>query len=366
MRKIEILRNIEERKKEENTKMANNEYYNNAPQSIRDFIYYEQIVKGRSELTVKNYYNDLRSFFRYYKINQNRAPEKDFSEIDISDITDDDIKSVDLQTAQEFLIFMQTKKDNGPKARYRKAVTLRQFYKFLTNNKNMFEVSPMTNLELPSPKPALPKFMTLEQSLELLVNIDTPDPKRDYCIIVFFLNCGIRLSELVGINISDIRITHDSSGNEIYTMKVLGKGSKERIIYLNDACVNAYNDYISPEITDEETRREKGMRDMSAQTDALFLSRRRTRISNRRVQQIVEECLKKSGLDNMGLSVHKLRHTAATLMYQNGVDVRVLKDVLGHENLNTTQIYTHVSSVQMENAMKKNPLASINNKSDKK
>ncbi len=345
--------------------MSGNKYYDSAPQSIKDFIYYEQIVKARSELTVKNYYNDLKSFFRYYKISRNLAKEKDFSEIDISDITDDDIKSVDLQDAQEFLIFMQTKKNNNQKARYRKAVTLRQFYKFLTNNKHMFEVSPMINLELPTPKPALPKFLTLEQSLELLVNVDTPDPKRDYCIIVFFLNCGMRLSELVGINMSDIRKTRNSAGEEIYSMKVLGKGSKERIIYLNEACVNAYNDYISPDITDVEVRREKGMRDMSAPTDALFLSRRRTRISNRRVQQIVEECLKKSGLDNMGLSVHKLRHTAATLMYQNGVDVRVLKDVLGHENLNTTQIYTHVSNAQMENAMNKNPLAKVEPK-DKK
>lgn len=346
--------------------MARNNFYSSAPQSIKDFIYYEQIVKGRSELTVKNYYNDLKSFFRFYKISKNRAKENEFSEIDISDITDEDIKSVDLQDAQEFLIFMQTKKNNNQKARYRKAVALRQFYKFLTNNKNMFEVSPMIKLELPSPKPALPKYLTLEQSLELLVNVDTPDQKRDYCIIVFFLNCGMRLSELVGINLEDIRMTHDSSGNEIYTLKVLGKGSKERIIYLNDACVNAYKDYISPNITDSETRREKGMRDMSATTDALFLSRRRTRISNRRVQQIVEDCLKKCGLDNLGLSVHKLRHTAATLMYQNGVDVRVLKDVLGHENLNTTQIYTHVSDMQMENAMKQNPLSKIKPKNDNK
>ncbi len=345
--------------------MSVNKYYDSAPQSIKDFIYYEQVVKARSELTVKNYYNDLKSFFRYYKISRNLASEKDFSEIDISDITDDDIKSVDLQDAQEFLIFMQTKKNNKQKARYRKAVTLRQFYKFLTNNKHMFEVSPMLNLELPMPKPALPKFLTLEQSLELLVNVDTPDPKRDYCIIVFFLNCGIRLSELVGINIGDIRKTHNSAGEEIYSMKVLGKGSKERIIYLNEACINAYNEYISSDITDVEVRREKGMRDMSAPTDALFLSRRRTRISNRRVQQVVEECLKKSGLGNLGLSVHKLRHTAATLMYQNGVDVRVLKDVLGHENLNTTQIYTHVSNAQMENAMNKNPLAKVEPK-DKK
>ncbi len=339
----------------------NNDYYAEAPQTIKDFIYYEQIVKGRSELTVKNYYTDLRTFFRFLKICQGRASDdpEGFSEISISDITDDDIKSVTLKTAQEFLIYMKSKKNNDQKARYRKGVSLRQFYKFLTNNKNMFKVSPMANLELPSPKAALPKHLTLEQALEMLTNIDTPDKKRDYCIIVFFLNCGMRLSELVGIDLKDIRSTHDANGQEVYTLKVLGKGSKERMIYLNQACVDAYLDYLAPNVTDPDVRASSGCRDNSAQTNALFLSRRGTRISNRRVQQIVEDCFKSCGLDNMGFSVHKLRHTAATLMYQNGVDVRVLKDVLGHENLNTTQIYTHVSNTQMENAMKQNPLAKV-------
>ncbi len=339
----------------------NQKYYDAAPQSIRDFIIYEQIVKGRSELTVRDYYNDLRTFFRFYKMRNGRASNttEDFSSIDISDITDEDIRSVDLQTAQEFLVYMKTEKNNEQKARYRKGVSLRQFYKFLTNNKNMFKVSPMANLELPTPKPALPKYLTLEQTLEMLSHIDTPAQKRDYCIVVFFLNCGIRLSELVGIDLKDIRSTRDNNGNEIYTLKVLGKGSKERIIYLNNACINAYMDYVAPEETDTDTRKAAGRRDMTVKTDALFLSKRQTRISNRRVQQIVEECFKSSGLDNMGLSVHKLRHTFATLMYQNGVDVRVLKDVLGHENLNTTQIYTHVSNSQLENAMKQNPLSNV-------
>jgi len=337
----------------------NNKYYDAAPQTVKDFIYYEQIVKGRSELTVKNYYNDLRTFFRFCKIKNGRADPEDFSKIDISDITEEEIKAVDLQTAQEFLVYMKTEKNNEQKARYRKAVALRQFYKFLTNNRNMFKVSPMANLELPTPKPALPKYLTFEQALEMLTHIETPDKKRDYCIVVFFLNCGMRLSELVGINLKDIRCTHDSEGGEVYSLKVLGKGSKERVIYLNNACVNAYMDYLAPEETDPEIRQTAGRRDMSAKTDALFISRRKTRISNRRVQQIVEQCFKSCGLDNMGLSVHKLRHTAATLMYRNGVDVRVLKDVLGHENLNTTQIYTHVSSSQMENAMKQNPLAEV-------
>lgn len=338
-----------------------NKYYKDAPQLIKDFIFYEQIVKDRSELTVKNYYNDLRTFFRFYKIQNVRASEapEEFGTITISDITEQDILNVDLQIVQQFLIFMKDEKKNEQKARYRKAVTLRQFYKFLTNNKHLFEVSPLANLELPSPKPALPKYLTLEQALEMLTHIDTPDKKRDYCMITFFLNCGMRLSELVGINLKDIRKTTGTDGREIYSLNVLGKGNKERIVYLNDACVNAYNDYVAPDVTDPETRSAAGNRDMSAQTDALFISRRKTRISNRRVEQIVDECFKSCGLDNMGFSVHKLRHTAATLMYQNGVDVRILKDVLGHESLSTTQIYTHVSSSQMENAVKSNPLSSV-------
>lgn len=341
--------------------------YDDAPQLLKDYIVYLQLVKNRSELTVLNYYTDLRSFFRFYKIKMGRAPDDpaEFKNISISDITEEDIKSVDLMLAQDFLVYTKTEKDNQPQARYRKAVALRQFFKYLTNNKAIFEVSPLANLELPTPKAALPKYMTLDESVEMLQNINTPDQKRDYCIITFFLNCGIRLSELVGINISDIRQTKDSKGREIWTLKVLGKGNKERIVYLNDACIQAYKDYLDIEETDNEKRAELGDRDMTAKTDALFLSRRNSRISNRRVQQIVEECIKASGLGNRGLSVHKLRHTAATLMYQNGVDVRVLKEILGHENLNTTQIYTHISNEQMENAMNRNPLSEITNNKKK-
>ncbi len=345
-----------------------NNNYDNAPQLLKDYIVYLQLVKNRSELTVLNYYTDLRSFFRYYKIRKGRASADpaEFQNISITDITETDIKSVDLMMAQDFLIYTKNEKDNHPQARYRKGVALRQFFKYLTNNKCLFEVSPLANLELPSPRPALPKYMTLDESKEMLRNINTPDQKRDYCIITFFLNCGIRLSELVGINMSDIRNSKDASGREIWTLKVLGKGSKERIVYLNDACVSSYLDYLNPSESDRDKRLASGNRDMTAKTDALFLSRRNTRISNRRVQQIVEECLKSSGLDNRGLSVHKLRHTAATLMYQNGVDVRVLKEILGHENLNTTQIYTHISNEQMETAMNKNPLSEITNKNNHK
>ncbi len=337
--------------------------YDDAPQLLKEYLTYLKLVKNRSDLTILNYYTDIRSFLRYYKYSTSRSKVsiEEFNTIDISDITENDIKKADLMLAQDFLIFEANEMKNEAKARYRKAVALRQFFKYLTNNKLLFSVSPMANLELPSPKPALPKYMTLEQSIDMLKNIKTPAQKRDYCIVTFFLNCGMRLSELVGINIKDIRSTHDANGNEIHSLKVLGKGSKERIIYLNDACVNAFNNYIDPTIKDEAQRIEMGLRPLTSKTDALFISKRGTRISNRRVEQIVNDCLKTCGLDNMGLSPHKLRHTAATLMYQNGVDVRVLKEVLGHENLNTTQIYTHVSNAQMQNAMMNNPLNNVKN-----
>jgi len=175
--------------------------YDDAPKLLKDYLVYLQIVKNRSELTVLNYYTDLRLFFRFYKIKTGRASDdpKEFQNISIADITESDIKSVDLMMAQDFLIYTKNEKDNHPKARYRKGVALRQFFKYLTNNKALFEVSPLANLELPTPKAALPKYLTLEESVDMLSNIETPDQKRDYCIITFFLNCGMRLSELVGI-----------------------------------------------------------------------------------------------------------------------------------------------------------------------
>lgn len=340
--------------------MVNKRDYSDAPPLLKDFVVYLQLVKNRSELTVLNYYSDLRTFFRFYKLRAGRvSDDKSFSDIDIADISEDDIKAVDLALVQEFLIFEKTDKNNDTKARYRKAVAIRQFFKYLTNNKGLFDVSPVANLELPTPKPALPKHLTLEQAQEMLNHVNLSGSRRDYCILTFFLNCGMRLSELVGINVGDISCTHDINGSEIYSLKVLGKGSKERIIYLNDACVQTFLAYVSPANTDVDRRKQLGCRDMSAKTDALFLSGRGTRISGRRVQQLVDKYLSECGLSNMGLSVHKLRHTAATLMYQNGVDVRVLKDVLGHESLNTTQIYTHVSNTQMQDAMMNNPLNRI-------
>ncbi|MBQ8613647.1 MAG: tyrosine-type recombinase/integrase [Ruminiclostridium sp.] len=321
--------------------------FNDCPPYLQEYLNYISTIKMRAELTVKNYYTDIKLFLRFIKKENGLCGNEEFDEIIISDVSEELVKKTTLNDLLSFLAYVSSERDNHGKARARKAVALRQFFKYLTIKKLWFEVSPAQNLELPSPKNALPKHLTIEQATELLKTCSDFkgwEDYRDFCMITFFLNCGMRLSELVGINCTDYMSTTVNGQNVTY-IKVLGKGSKERIVYLNPACISAYNNYIAvrPETRDR----------------ALFISRRGTRISNRRVEQIIEEKLKLSGLSGMGFSVHKLRHTAATLMYQNGVDVRVLKEVLGHENLDTTQIYTHVANEQIRNAIDMNPLADI-------
>lgn len=328
--------------------------FDDCPYYLQEYLNYIETIKMRSQLTVKNYYSDLRLFLRFLKVKNGLATESEFGEIKIADTDEALVKKVTLNDLLEFLSFTASERDNQAKARARKAVALRQFFKYLTIKKMWFDVSPAQYLELPSPKNALPKNLTVEQATELLktcADFKSWEDYRDYCMITFFLNCGMRLSELVGINANDY-ISTKTGDTEVHFIKVTGKGNKQRIIYLNASCISAYNNYIKvrPDTRDK----------------ALFISRRNTRISNRRVEQIIEEKLKLSGLSGLGFSVHKLRHTAATLMYQNGVDVRVLKEVLGHENLNTTQIYTHVVNEQLRTAIEQNPLADITAQNNKK
>lgn len=251
------------------------------------------------------------------------------------------LQAVTLADVYAFLNYTMTQRENSAKTRARKVSSLRSFFHYLTVKEHLLEENPVKNLELPSIKKSLPKHLTLEESLELMAHVDSRYPRRDYCILTLLLNCGMRLSELVGINLPDIR---DNS------VKLLGKGNKERIVYLNDACLFALEEYYP----------ERSAMPKSASEAALFLSARGTRLSPRRVEQIVAECLKAAGLDGRGYSPHKLRHTAATLMYQHGqVDIRVLKEILGHSNLATTELYTHVSNSQIEHAASKSPLADV-------
>lgn len=318
----------------------NSNYMKEAPNIIKEFLGYLQTIKGKSSKTVDEYYIDLRTFFRYIKISRNLVDSNTpFEKINISDVDIKLIETITLTDIFEYMNYLMDKRKNGASTRSRKSSSLRTFFKYLTNKTGKLKSNPLLELENPKLKSSLPKYLTLEQSIELLNSIDGDFKERDYCIITLFLNCGMRLSELVGINLSDIK--NDN------TLRITGKGNKERMIYLNNACISSIENYKKVRLVD-------GVIDKNA----LFISKQKKRISPKTVQYIVNKYLKKIGLNNQGYSVHKLRHTAATLMYQYGkVDIRILKDILGHENLGTTQIYTHISSEQMKQASIANPLS---------
>lgn len=302
-----------------------------------------QTIKGRSERTVDGYYIDLRTFFRFINMYKGYvSSDIEFEEISIDNIDIVIIESISLSDVYEFLNYTMSARHNTAVTRSRKVSSIRSFFNYLTVKVNLLNFNPLKELEVPSTKKSLPKYLTLEQCYELLRNIEGDYKERDYCIITLFINCGMRLSELIGLNLSDIT-------NE--QIRLLGKGNKERIIYLNDACINAIEEY--KKVRSKQTIPDKNK-------NALFISRNGNRISRRRVQEIVENNLKIAGLQNNGLSTHKLRHTAATLMYQHGnVDIRVLQEILGHANLGTTQIYTHISSDQLKKAASSTPLSKM-------
>ena len=314
-----------------------------APPVIKEFLGYVGTIRGKSPKTVEEYYLDLRTFFRYIKKNQGLIPPTtEFNEISISDVDLDLIKTITLTTVYEYMNYLTTERHNKAATRSRKVSSLRTFFKYLTNKTGKLAVNPVEELETPKLKQSLPKYLTLEQSLELLSKVEGATKERDYCMLILFLNCGMRLSELVSINLSDVN--HGAS-----SIRIVGKGNKERMVYLNDACIDAIDRYIA-------------VRPKNALVDknALFISKQNKRISPKTVQYIVKKYLAEIELGGPGFSVHKLRHTAATLMYQHGhVDIRVLKDILGHQNLGTTEIYTHLSDEQMAKAAKANPLSQV-------
>ncbi len=307
---------------------------------IREFLVHAQTIRGKSTKTVDEYYLDLRTFFRYILLSKNLCPDSvPFEEIDISTVDIDLIKSITVSDIYEFFIYLANDRNNRSRTRARKASTLRSFYKYLTVKAGLLDFNPVADLDLPKPRRNLPVHLEYDECLRLLAAVDGKNRQRDYAILVVFLNTGIRLSELVGINLTDI---HDNR------LRVLGKGGKERVVYLNEACQEAIHIYMRVRPVD-------GVIDKKA----LFLSNRKTRISHQMVQNLVKKYIEKAGLDPQRFSTHKLRHTAATLMFQNGVDIRVLKEVLGHENLGTTQIYTHLGKTQLEEAANANPLGKI-------
>ncbi len=323
------------------------EILQDCPPVIRDFLTYNETIKGKSSRSVEGYFIDLQTFFRYLLLVRGKVPkDTELENIDISSVDIELIKTVTISDLYSFMVFCKNDRGNNTATRARKTSTLKIFFKYLTTLTHQLEENPALLLDSPKVKQSLPKHLTLENSIDLLNSVDGPNKQRDYCILTLFLNCGLRLSELCSLNLSDI----SSEG----TITVTGKGNKERVIYLNSACVNAIKDYLVIRPNEGVPVTEK---------NALFISRNRKRISPKTVQYIVKSYLEKSGLGDKGFSTHKLRHTAATLMYQHGdVDIRVLKDILGHANLGTTQIYTHVSSSQLKDAADANPLSAVRSK----
>lgn len=273
--------------------------------------------------------------------------EKDLKQISIRNMSLETISKITLDDIHSFLFYLTNTYNSKAATRARKVSSIRVFFNYLCNKAGLIEKNPAQNLETPKLDKRIPKYLTLDDSkklLEAVNDMDDRNKERDYAIITLFLNCGMRLSELVGINIKDINFNDQK-------LNVIGKGNKERTIYLNSACMNAVNKYLAVRPHDNVKYDSK---------DALFLSERRERISNRTVQYIVKQELKRAGLDTNKYSVHKLRHTAATLMYKYGnVDIRALQELLGHESISTTEIYTHVDNSQIRNAVESNPLANI-------
>ncbi len=325
--------------------------YTDCPQIVRDFLIYHETIKGQSQRTISEYHLDLRMFLRFIKLMRNDMPiQTNLDEIDILDVDLDFIKAITTSDIFDFLSYLATVRAINPDSpaptygiepasRARKLSAIKSFYKYLTVRTKQLTENPVADLEYPKLRKSLPKYLTMEQSEALLRSVSGQNAKRDYAILMLFLNCGIRRSELVGLNLTDVYEDR---------IRVVGKGNKERIVYFGNACRKAIDAYL-PE------RKKQVLTD----NRALFGSRDSNRISVTAVHRLVKKHMLAAGLDATQFSAHKLRHTAATMMLSGGVDVKTVQEVLGHENLNTTQIYTHIESTELKIAAEANPLSKL-------
>ncbi|MBR4062458.1 MAG: tyrosine recombinase XerC [Clostridia bacterium] len=319
---------------------------------LRDFASYKATISGCSHQTVNEYMRDIRAFFQFVIADRSGTDpaSEESKKIKVDKIDFDFLRSIEVSDIYNYLFFCERELGNKVNVRARKLCAIRALFKYYCKTRMMIDNNPAEKVESPKKQKSLPRYMSYEEAVYFIetVHNDTSQTDfiriRNWCIVTLFLNCGMRLSELVGISLNDV-------DRFLRSVRILGKGNKERILYFNDACRAALEEYI-PLREEQKVATEN--------ENALFLSRLGKRIDVRMVQKMVDKYLEASGLGNRGLSVHKLRHTAATLMYsKGGVDVRVLKEILGHEQLNTTQIYTHVSNSEVEAAMAKNPLAGL-------
>ena len=325
--------------------------YYDAPQVLRDFLTYHETIKGQSQLTISEYYLDLRMFLRFIKLMRSDMPIKTrLDDIPIKDIDINFIRSITTSDVFDFLSYLASDRTTDPDSaapaygitaasRARKLSSIKSFYKYLTVRTKQLVENPVADLEYPKLRKSLPKYLTMEQSAALLQSISGPNSRRDYAILMLFLNCGIRRSELVGLNLTDVYEDR---------IRVVGKGNKERFVYFGTPCRKAIDAYLVE-------RNKKVLTD----NRALFGSRNGNRISVEAVHRLVKKALLQAGLDSTQYSAHKLRHTAATMMLSGGVDVKTVQEVLGHENLNTTQIYTHIENTELKIAAEANPLSKL-------
>lgn len=325
--------------------------YSDCPQVLREFLIYHENIKGQSPLTISEYYFDLRMFLRFIKLMRCDMPiHTELDNINIKDVDLAFIQDIDTSDIFDFLSYLandrQTNSEHAvpeygisASSRARKLSAIKSFYKYLTVRTKQLAENPVADLEYPKIRKSLPKYLTFEQSASLLQAVSGQNEKRDYAILMLFLNCGIRRSELVGLNLTDVYEDR---------IRVVGKGNKERFVYFGSACRKAIDAYLVE-------RNQKVLSD----NRALFGSRDNNRISVTAVHRLVKKALLQAGLDSTQFSAHKLRHTAATMMLSGGVDVKTLQEVLGHENLNTTQIYTHIENTELKIAAEANPLAKL-------
>lgn len=316
--------------------------YEDVPKYISDFLEYMSGIKNRSNSTIKEYYYDLRNTFKYLKLIKSGFNDKQITpelleSTDIRSLDVNFLKKIELEDFHKYMNYLSIMQLDKPTTRSRKVSAIKSFFNYVTLKNKILDLNPAIELETPKLPKRLPKYLNLDESISLLQSVSGDFKERDFCILTLFLNCGLRLSELVNINMYSIRDN---------VLTVVGKGDKERSIYLNDACQKALRRYIAVRPTDNLKDR-----------DALFISKRGTRISRRMVEVMVKKYIISAGLDPRKYSPHKLRHTAATLMHKyGGVDIRALQQVLGHESISTTEIYTHVDSDEVKNAIESNPL----------